>query len=185
MAAAGLVLSLCLGGGRLAWKVVGGWANSSDKAEVRRLISELGNHVSREDYRNAYAMFTQRFRDRVSPQKFADAYKDLNAHPVGGGIKGMEWNGLVEFEDDRQSNTRVAYAMAFFSFRNTNEVGRQTVVLLKEGGRWQIDDVPAMFPRDKKPGGAAGAGPGAAGPGAAGPGAAGPAAGPGGGGGQR
>jgi hypothetical protein len=170
MAAAGLGLSLCLGGGRLASKALGGWVNQNDKAEIRRLISELGGHLSREDYPAAYAMFTQRFKDRVTLQRFTDAYKDLNANPVGGGIKGMEWNGLVEFEDDSQTNSRIAYTMAFFSFRKVDEPGRQTVVLLKEGDRWQMDDLPTMFPRDKKPGGAGGAGAGA-GAGPAGPGA--------------
>lgn len=170
MAFAGLVLSLCLGGGRLLWKVVGGWTNSADKAEIRRLIDNLGDHLSREQYSAAYGLFTDRFRERVSEQRFTQAYKELNAHPVGGGIKGMEWNGLVEFEDNRQSDIRLAYTMASLSFRDVDESGRQSVVLLKEGDRWLIDDLPAMFPREKKAGGGGGGiDPSGPGPGAAPP----------------
>jgi hypothetical protein len=151
MALAGLVLCLAVAGGRLAWKAVGGWSNRADNAEIQRLISELGTHLSHQEYQAGYDLFTPRFKQRVSPQKFADAYKDMQANPVGGGIKGMEWNRLVEFEEDRQSKTRLAYTMAFFSFNNAPEPGRVSVVLLKEGGRWLIDDLPSLFPREKKP----------------------------------
>jgi hypothetical protein len=174
MVLAGLVLCVTVGGGRLAWNIIGGWASRADKAEIQRQISELGTHLRHQEYQAGRDMFTQRFKERVSPQKFADAFafKDQQGNPVGGGIKGMEWNGRVEFEDDPQAKTRLAYTMAFFSFNNAAEPGRVTVVLLKEGDRWMIDDMPLMFPREKKP--AAGARGGAAAPsGAAAPGAAG------------
>src|SRR5687768_10470858 len=45
MALAGIVLCVAIGGGRLAWKAIGGWSSSGDKAEIRRLISELGTHL--------------------------------------------------------------------------------------------------------------------------------------------
>jgi hypothetical protein len=171
MAIGGLVLCLCLGGGRLLWQVAAGWANSADKEQIRQSISELGGHLQREDFAAGYAMFTPRFKDRVSGQRFAEKFKEIHSHPNTGGIKGLEWNGRVEFEDDRQTNTRLAYAMAFFSFQKPGEPSRQTVVLLKEGDRWLLDDLPAIFPREKKAPGGAGGGDGgdAGGPGPAGP----------------
>jgi hypothetical protein len=158
MALAGLVLCLAIGGGRLAWNVIGGWANRADKAQIEKLISQLGEHLSHEEYQAAYNMFTPPFQQRVGLQRFTDTYQQANAHPDGGGIKGMEWNGRVEFEEEAESKARIAYAMAFFSFRKAEEPGRIMVVLRKDGGRWQLDDVPAMFPRDKKAAGAAGGG---------------------------
>ncbi len=151
MALAGLVLCLAVGGGRLAWKVIGGWSSTADKAEIQRLISELGTHLRHQEYQAARDRFTPRFKQRVSQQQFVDAFKDMQANPVGGGIKGMEWNRLVEFQEDPELKTRLAYTMAFFSFNNAPEPGRVTVVLLKDGDRWMIDDMPLMFPRDKKP----------------------------------
>jgi hypothetical protein len=165
MALAGLVLCLLVGGGRLASRVIGGWSSSADKAEIQRLISELGTHLRHQEYQAARDRFTPRFKQRVSQQQFVDAFKDMQTHPATGGIKGMEWNRRVEFEEDPQLKTRLAYTMAFFSFNNAPEPGRVTVVLLKEGDRWQIDDLPLMFPRDKKPTrGGAGAGADPAGP---------------------
>jgi hypothetical protein len=151
MALAGLVLCVAVGGGRLAWRMVGGWSSRGDKAEIQRLVSELGTHLKHQEYQAAHDMFTQRFKDRVSAQRFADAFKGMQTNPLAGGIKGMEWNGLVEFEDDPQAKTRLAYTMAFFSLNNAPEPGRVTVVLLKEGNRWMIDDMPLWFPRETKP----------------------------------
>ena len=162
MALAGLVLCLGVGGFRLGSKVIGGWSSRGDKAEIQRLIGQLGEHLNHEEYQAAYSLFTPRFQQRVSLQRFTTIYRDLAAHPQLGGVREMKWNGLVYFEEDAETNTRLAYAMAFATFKKAPEPGRQSVNLLKEGGKWLIDDLPAFFPREKKPGGAGGSPPGGA-----------------------
>ena len=53
-------------------------------------------------YRTAYLMFSDRFRSRVSEQRFIDLWSQINRSEAGG-VKSMEWNGHIDFTTDTGS----------------------------------------------------------------------------------
>ena len=70
MALAGLVL--CAGHRRLQARLEGHRrvVEPRRQGRDRRLVSQLGEHLSHEEYQAAYGLFTPRFQQRVSQQRF-------------------------------------------------------------------------------------------------------------------
>lgn len=149
----GIVLSLAIGGWVLVQSVVERSRGRADREVVAKKIEELGRHVSAKDYEKAYALFSDRFRNRVNRAAFDATWDASQSYPELGRIVSMEWNRTdIAEEQDPASATRVASAYAWVKFEKTDEMARHPVVFRTVGGQWVIDDVPQMFPsRQRRP----------------------------------
>jgi len=98
-------------------------------------------------YHNAYLMFSDRFRGRVSEQKFIEFWSQL--HRSTGGVRSMEWNGNIDFTTDTGSGAPQALLFALMRLKNSNEVLREGMVFTKEVKDWEIDDIPSLFQEPK------------------------------------
>jgi hypothetical protein len=156
LAWAGIVLAVLLGGGTQAKGFVKGRAQASDEQQVAQLIAGLGELVAKNDDAKAYAMFTDRFRERVPLEAFSAKWELVRKNV--GPVRAIKWNGVsMRFETDG-SGTMYGLAMAkvdFITDRPTD--GRQQFNVRKAPEGWQIDAIPLLFSEDKKkaPAGAA------------------------------
>ena len=147
----GIVLSLAIGAFVLVAAVVERSRTAADRAEIVRQIDQLGRHVVAKEYDQAYAMFSDRFHNRVDRAAFAAVWDQVHGYQALGRMQGMEWNQThILFEDEPASGTRVATAYAWVNFEKTgNERPRHPLVFRKVGDKWLVDDAPQMFPRDR------------------------------------
>ena len=149
----GIVLSLALGALVLVRAMVERNRGRADHAAIEQRIDELGRYVSAREYDKAYALFSDRFRNRVNRTQFDATWDTAQAYPELGAIRSMKWNqtGLI-IEKDPNSPTRVCSAYALVQFEKTSEMARHPLVFRTVGGQWMLDDVPQMFPsRQRRP----------------------------------
>jgi hypothetical protein len=156
LAWAGIVLAVLLGGGEVVQQVVQARAQSSDQQQVAQLLATLGDHLARGDDAAAYAMFTERFRERVPREKFDAPWAAMRKNVSQ--LKSVYWNGVpMGFQEDGSGNM-MGVAMAVFEFSSGAPAGgrQQVVVRRPPGGAWEIDAIPVLFPEEKKRGGGGG-----------------------------
>jgi hypothetical protein len=92
-------------------------------------------------YHNAYLMFSDKFRSRVSEEHFIDVWSQVNRS----GVRSMEWNGHIDFTTDTGSGAPQAVVMTWMHLKNSNDVVREGMIFTKEAGVWEIDDIPNLF----------------------------------------
>ncbi len=95
-------------------------------------------------YHNAYLLFSDKFRARVSEQRFIEVWSQIN-RSASGGVKSMEWNRHIEFTTDTGSGARKRFSGPGPASRGSNDVLREGMVFTKEAGVWEIDDIPSLF----------------------------------------
>ena len=101
-------------------------------------------------YRNAYLMFSDKFRERVSEQRFTEIWSQIN-RSNSGRVRSMEWNGHIDFTTDTGSGTPQAVVMAWIRLKNSNEVLREGMIFTNETNhKWEIDDIPNLFQEPKR-----------------------------------
>ena len=152
----GIILSVLLGGGSVAKGLVKAQAQASDQQQVAELVAQLGDLLSKNDDAKAYALFTDRFRERVTADAFTAKWKIVREHV--GPVKGIQWNGVPMFFETDGSGARYGIAMAKVEFSSSKAPeGRQQINARKGSSGWQIDGIPQLFTEDRKkaPAGAA------------------------------
>jgi hypothetical protein len=143
---AGIVLALLLGGSEVGARAVQAWNQQSDEQQVAQLFSTLGRHLARAENDQAYDLFTDRFKARISRQAF-DAQWGMVQTGVAR-IKSVEWNGVPMFFQRDGSGTLMGSSMAVFHFEREGDTGRQGVIVRQEPSGWKIDDMPGVFPQE-------------------------------------
>jgi len=153
LAWAGIILAVLLGGADRVLGFIQGQAQENDQQQVARLISNLGERLAKNDDASAYALFTDRFRQRVTPDAFTAKWAVIRKNV--GPVKAISWNGVgMRFEKDG-TGTLYGMAMAKAEFgNNTPSDGRQQVNARKGDTGWQIDAIPLLFTEDRKKTGA-------------------------------
>ncbi len=148
----GILLALGLGGTEFVVRAVEAGGQRSDQQQLAQMFKTLGDHVGKGDYPAAYAMFTDRFKARVSPEKFAAQWKA--AQDMLSSVKSIEWNGVPMIFEADGAGTPMGTGLAMFHFNSEGptggQAGRQQIIFRKEGQVWQFDDIPAMFPPEKR-----------------------------------
>jgi len=146
LAACGLVLSIGLGGGRTVYQVVKRFHVSADEQRVAQLMQELGQDLKSEKYDQAYALFNDRFHERISRSTFENAFLGYKKLATSGVIQSIEWNKEPMLMEDQSGNdVTVASAMAFFKFEKDPAPRRSVIVFEKAEGKWRIADIEAVF----------------------------------------
>jgi hypothetical protein len=151
LAASGILLSLAFGGGRAAYQIVRQFHTSADERQIAQLMEQLGSEINAGHYEQAYAMFGERFHNRVTLATFADAFKKFHDLAEVGDLESIRWNREpMLFEDQPGSDITVASAMGMFKFRDSPTTARSTVTFERIDGKWQINDLPELFPSKKQ-----------------------------------
>ncbi len=142
-----LALILCLGFGGVVFAntVSGNVREKADLAAIDKLITRLGQNIQQGKFDDAYQMFDERFRARVTVATFSDLMKALRENPTYGKLQNVTWKHLAAFETDQTTGARMAAVNAIFNYDKVEEV-RQTAIFRKADGNWILSDIPAYFP---------------------------------------
>ena len=149
LAALGVLLSLGIGGGRAAYQTIHRLNVSADEREVANQMLHLGTLIGAEKYDEAYAMFDDRFKDRVSQTQFGAAFRNFSTDPASGLLRSIEWNN-EPMNIEEQGDTVYASGMAFFKFEKDPAPRRSVVDFEKNEGKWEVHNIDAVFPARRK-----------------------------------
>lgn len=145
IAALGMVLAIGLMGYQLTLEAASAVQGRDDRQQLSALVETLGAHVVAGEYDQAYALFSERFRQRVNRERFDALWDLLRNHEVVGSLQSMQSTGLFAFETDRETQTRYAVGMSILRFSKTED--RQQLSFRRDPRQgWQIDDIPSYFP---------------------------------------
>jgi hypothetical protein len=151
LAVGGTLLCLGFGGGRAGYQMVRHFHTSADERQIAQLMEKLGGEIKAGHYEQAYAMFGERFHNRVTLATFADAFKKFHDLQDVGELQSVQWNGEpMLFEDQPGSDITVASGMGMFKFHDSPTTARSTVTFERIDGKWQINDLPELFPSKKQ-----------------------------------
>lgn len=148
LAIAGIVLSVALGGAAAARDLSANWATGGDAAAIASTLSDVQRLVRDNKYPEAYELFDQDFRARVTPKQFEAAWRAMQGEkPPGlGPLETFAWNGVTP-EFGSAGGARIAGLVARIKFARSNEE-RIDVIVRQVGNRWLINSVP-FFPRER------------------------------------
>jgi hypothetical protein len=150
LAILGLVLAVGLMGYQLAVEAATFAEGRDDRQQLSSLVQTLGQRIADREYEPAYALFSDRFRQRVTRQRFDTMWDMLRDHAVVGTIQSMETTGLYAFQTDPETQTRFAIGMCVITFNKSQD--RQQITFRRDPQHgWQIDDLPTLFPPDQSP----------------------------------
>jgi hypothetical protein len=151
-----MLLSLGFGGlvfGRWATE---GYRTREDRKAIGQLFNDFGVKAKSNDVGGLYGLFSDRFMTTVDPKTFADRLKALRDY--FGGITGIEWNGLIEFQTNDTTGDTYGWTPLQVNFEKSPL--KDTVRLHKQSDGWRIDDMQQTFPPPQPaqggPGGGAG-----------------------------
>src|SRR4051794_32619061 len=137
----GIVLALAIGTIVLVRTVVERFQSKADRQAIAARIEEVGRLVRAEEYDKAYALFSNRFQNRINRQTFESKWESSQAYECLGRIASIEWNRTnIIFQDDPASGARVGYAASWMHFEKGPEPARFTFEFRKSGSNWEIDD---------------------------------------------
>jgi len=148
LAAGGLLLSILLGAGRAASDLVTTTRHKADEQQIAAILQTLGDDLATGRYEDAYKLFDDRFRERVTYTTFETAFAGFKELPSTGALRSVQWNNeQVEFRES--DGTSVAVAMGIFKFQDQAEPSRMLVQFQKSDSQWRIDNIPNIFPPKK------------------------------------
>jgi hypothetical protein len=147
MAVIGIVLALGFG----AWAATGKYRErartAADRQHLVSMLNQLGTLVRQDEIDQAYGeLFSPTFKERVSAEKFTDAWRPMRASPSIGALKGLTSNGLFNFEVDTDTGLRIAQGQLIFEYEKLTPQDRPQIFFTYREGRWWIENIPAMFP---------------------------------------
>lgn len=159
-AAAGLVLSLLLGGSVIAKEALKWSAVRADTNACAAVIDQLGQKLHADRYDEIYQdLTTSRFRahPKMSQALFSATLANFRylpaphqpkpADPRYGHVDSVTWNGEpMEFQDVADTGVRLAYAMAMVHFHGVEEPSRQFLRFSNRDGQWKLDAWERLFP---------------------------------------
>jgi hypothetical protein len=132
--------------------VVQRMATRADEQQIVALIEQFGQHIHEQRYDDAYALFTDRFQERIRRQRFVDLWTGMNNIQGFGRVAAIKWNGRLHHEVDHASDTRYGLGMIVISFEKSQMTDRQEARFRKTpGGEWRFDDIPQYFPAEQPP----------------------------------
>ena len=148
LALLGLLLSAGIGAGRLGYQTIKRSRAVADERQIAQVVDALGKEASADDYRDAYQLFDDRFRERIDYATFETAFRGFHNIGPGNGVTSIKWNGEpMRFEDAVDSDVAYADAMTLFQLQPGTEPGRVLMEFEKSGGKWRIHDIPNIFPK--------------------------------------
>lgn len=119
---------------------------SRDQAAIELLITDFTGHAQKSEFDQAYALFSPRFQERVTPQQFTDTMRYVREHPTYGKLQGITTNGRYDFTSDPATGVRIGQAILLMQLDKIPDLSRMEAVFRLVGGQWKFDNIPSMFP---------------------------------------
>lgn len=117
-----------------------------DQQQLTAIIASLADAIKARNYDKAYALFSDRFAQRVSRNEFVQKWKPLENPKLLGELKSIEGNGEYRFELDPTSDSRFGRTLLVLKFDKAEVPTRLDVLFRYAGEKWVIDDIPGLFP---------------------------------------
>ncbi|HSZ57387.1 MAG TPA: hypothetical protein VK797_17110 [Tepidisphaeraceae bacterium] len=151
LAVGGILLCLGFGGSRAGYQLLRQFHTSSDEQQIAQLMHTLGSEINAGHYDQAYAMFGERFHNRINRATFEDAFKRFHTLSDVGDLQWIEWNQqTMIFEEEPGNDVTIGSAMGIFKFSANEAAPRSVMTFAKIDGVWQINDMEGLFPSKKQ-----------------------------------
>src|SRR4051812_32585968 len=152
IATIGIVLALLFAG------LVGGRAiaqqsrNRADEQQIDGVIKKLSDAITAGDYDAAYALFGERFQQRVTKPQFVNVITAVHEGRYYGKVNSIHSNGRMEFQVSETSGELFARTMLVLDLANNNQDRQETLFRKKPDGTWVIDGgLDVFFPAAAPP----------------------------------
>jgi hypothetical protein len=151
LATLGLLLSLFLGGGKIAYDGLASFRRAGDQREIAEVTRQLSQDLVAKDYEHAYGRFTDAFKQRVPLPTFEQGMKGLESVPSVGALSAVEWNRQrMEITEKPDTGLTDAYSMTLFKYGTNPQPRRIVIMFEKSGNVWHLHDIPSLFETKKK-----------------------------------
>lgn len=130
--------------------------NESREA-VAKIFDTFGRAIASQDYPAAYALFTPRFKQEVSMERFEGEFKQIEASPGYGRVGSVEWNQRLEAVADMSGTGRdMARAVVYLRFADpkAGRVEAEPRLNRNKGEEWLLDSFQPLFAQQAPPPGA-------------------------------
>ena len=117
----------------------------ADRAAIEAMFPRFTDHVRKAEFKEAYAMFTERFQERVKFQEFSDRMKYVQDGSWGR-LESITTNGRYDFNSDPSTGIRMGQAILQMKLDKYPEPSRQEAVFRLVGGEWKFENIPGLFP---------------------------------------
>jgi hypothetical protein len=122
----------------------------ADERAIAQLSEEFGQYMVQQRATEAYQLFDDKFKNRVSFDAFKAHLATLESGQPVAPITSITWNGLAEFQTD-DDGVQLCNAMILLTYKDSDYIAREPAWFRKSGDTWQIEDLPLLFPRITHP----------------------------------
>lgn len=148
-AAIGVVGSLLIAGAVIARQAAQSRHERADGRAMADAVAKLGDLVRANKMADAYQMFSVNFRTRISEDVFAKKWTAFQDPAYYGKLQSLTWNDVPpQYEQTDGGETTLAVIYAAGKFERAEP--RFTVIYRKAGDTWQLDNIPEVFPAERK-----------------------------------
>ena len=131
--------------------MIASWRNHAEEGSVANVIQTLGQDLAQRRFDNAYdQLFSERFKARVDRERFNSTFDQMTRGTALGPIQSVQWNGRAIFDEEAGHMSVWAGSQIYFE-RPIDPLPRWEFRMSKIDGRWQIDDLPGVFPAQPRP----------------------------------
>lgn len=144
LALLGLLGALGFGGSEIYVLAKSSFERGPAMQQVDALVAQLGAELAAERYDAAYALFSDRFRQRVSRAAFDDVWARVAASPILGKVRGIRTNGVIKVQGGGVG--RLAATMLLIDVSASSQPAREAAQLRETPDGWRLEDIPSWFP---------------------------------------
>ena len=146
LAIIGLLLSLAFGGYVVANQLTEASRTRADREAISQLVQSFGRDIIAGNFQAAYEKFTPRFASRVPLEQFERSLAPRREFPVYGKLESVEAASIFDFESDPTTGVRLGAVRVNFKYENLEQPAQEDAVFRKADGKWQFENLPALFP---------------------------------------
>ena len=112
--------------------------------EVNAVVEQFGQHLLAGRYDEAYAITDPLFREVVTAEQFAQAWKLQQSPEFNGKLTSVRGNNIVSPME--QDGRTYAYTQVLFHFANRPDESRATLIFVRDdAGQWRLNRIVEMF----------------------------------------
>lgn len=155
MAAAAILLSAGFLGAKAGREGLQSLQQRADKQAVSQMMESFGQEIAAIDsanmpgtlshLSNAYDMFDEKFKSRVSREDFETKWIAVQASQYYGSMIAFHSNGLLKFANDPITGDLACSGIGIADFK-AGGATRWSVIFRQLNGKWYIEDMPDIFP---------------------------------------
>jgi hypothetical protein len=116
-----------------------------EQTQVLELIRGMGDDLVAGRYQDAYNRCDPDFRSNVKLATFEGTWHTVQKSPYLGNMTGLDWNGLLNFDNDPLTGQRIAGGMVLIKFSNSTEPIRTDMFFRLGENGWAVNRIPQLF----------------------------------------